>query len=374
VTDVAAVLPEVARIMDDILGRTTGLRALDRKLVTYYTLGTHCVSQVRTFPLLVLKGQMGTGKSVTLRVIARFAFRPHTFSLRAMTLPTIRDGLGDANNGTAIIEEADQAWKDSELFERMLSDRYQRDSAKASLKEPSGAGKSAGFETVTFFTFGATVLHRRIPFGDPALNGRSIFIHFKADHTRSYEEFQEDARDVIDATELIKDLEFALAPVSQLKGIAGRVFDTYKLVMAVAQICKDEEFLKDIIDYLQLETVQLKEAQSVEPDGIVLRALIECLSRSGALRFHNVKVRDLGDSVWANHKVQLRPQQIAELARDLGFTTKNSHGVTVVETTPVKLVLACETCGYTDESIEALKQEILRSATRSGALREPGDE
>ena len=73
-------------------------------------------------------------------------------------MPTIRDCLGECQDGTAIIEESDGTWKDSEGFEAMLSNRYQRATAQASLKEKAGDN----YETTEVIYFGATVLHRRI--------------------------------------------------------------------------------------------------------------------------------------------------------------------------------------------------------------------
>ena len=54
--------------------------------------------------------------------------------------------------------ESDGTWKDSEGFEAMLSNRYQRATAQASLKEKAGDN----YETTEVIYFGATVLHRRI--------------------------------------------------------------------------------------------------------------------------------------------------------------------------------------------------------------------
>lgn len=132
-------LRRAAELMTEILASSTGLADRDRKVATYFTLSTHALPYVKTFPILGVVGKMGTGKSQTLKVISKFAHRPHSFSLRAITLPAFRDELAKSDCGTAIIEEADHAWNDSEMsFERLLSDRYQRDSAKAALKQKSG--------------------------------------------------------------------------------------------------------------------------------------------------------------------------------------------------------------------------------------------
>ncbi len=73
----------------------------------------------------------------------------------------------------------------------------------------------------------------------------------------------------------------------------------------------------------------------------------------------NARVGDIAQSVWDNERVQLKPQQVAALLRDLGFETKNSHGVTVVVPSPTALVKACSECGYEDDSISALRKDLL---------------
>ena len=146
------------------------LPELERKLVTYWTLASHSLPYVDTFPVLTVLGKMGTGKSQALKIVGNFAYRPHRLSLRGMTAPTIRDAFAAAHEGTAVVEEADQAWNDKDhAFERMVSDRYQRSSAKASLKVPSG---DKNWKSVMKPLFGATALHRRLLFVDAALDGR----------------------------------------------------------------------------------------------------------------------------------------------------------------------------------------------------------
>ncbi len=283
--------------------------------------------------------------------------------------------MGACHEGTAIIEESDRAWKGSEAFEALLSDSYQRATAQAALKEKHGDH----YYTTDVIYFGARVLHRRIPFGDPALDGRSIFVHYKPNHSRSYAQFTDDDPLVMEGRELVKELTFEPPKVASLSGVAGRIFDTYKLLLATAQVCEDKIFLELITEQLQLETVQLKEAQSVEPAGMVLQALIECLSTRGKLVFRYVRIRDLRASLWNNQHIEMTPHQVAVIARQLGFETKHSHGVTVVVSDRAKLVWACEALGYEDEAIGALKKEILgdeggKAGGGTSGGREPGDD
>src|ERR1019366_1664382 len=107
------------------------------------------------------------------------------------------------------------------------------------------------------------------------------------------------------------------------------------------------------------QTLELKEAQSSEPDGLVLRAIVEAIFHSNSAQFVNIKFSDLNDSIWKNHRVALQPRQVGQIARELGFTTKASHGVTVLVPTPVALLRACAECEYTDEGIEKLRTTMI---------------
>jgi hypothetical protein len=116
-----------------------------------------------------------------------------------------------------------------------------------------------------------------------------------------------------------------------------------------------------IEERLLLDTAQLKEAQSAEPDGLVLRAILDIVGSPP--RFANIKFSDIAKWIWENHREALQPKQIGGLAREeLGLTTTESHGVTVVVPTPASLLKACRQCGYEEsETIAELKRQILGS-------------
>jgi len=344
-----------SRLMQLALFLSTGLDELSRKTVAYWTLATHALTHVQTFPLLVLVGKMGTGKSETLKIISKFAHRPHTLSLRGMTLATIRDELVECQNGTAIIEEADSAWKDAEIFEQLLSDRYQSASAKAAHKVSTGKD----WETVIKAYFGATVLHRRIPFNDAALDGRSVVVRFRADHNRSYQEYSDEDPWIVEGADIVRGLTFDVRPVERPSGVAARVFNTYRLLLGVASLCGDHDFLPQVHSALLLETAELKEAQSAEPDGLVARGIVELVFTNGRANFRNIRFSDLADTIRRSTGLQLQPRQVGRMARELGFETKTSHGVTVVVPTPATLIKACDECGYQDEVIEDLRKQLL---------------
>lgn len=345
--------------MEKALSESTGLKGRDQKLVVYWTLATHSLPYVNTFPLLALLGKMGTGKSQTLSIIENFAFRPARLSLRGMTTPTIRDKFADCYQGTAIVEEADHAWKDKDMdFEHLLSDRYQRASAEASHKVET-SGKN--WRTVIKQYFGATALHRRIPFSDAALDGRTVTVRLRPDHAREYREYNDKDPWNAEAKGLIGQLTFEPPEVRHPNLVAARIFNTYRPLLSAAKVCGDEEFTEQIMTTLRQETLELKEAQSAEPDVLVLRAIVETIFAVESAQFQNIKFGALGKLIWENHRFPLEPRQIGTIARDLGFETKTSHGVTVVVPTPATLLKACDECEYTDDVIKELRRELLGS-------------
>lgn len=349
-------LVTAASLIQAALSESTGLREHEQKLIAYWSLATHALTSLNTFPALVLIGKMGTGKSQALKILADFAFRPSRMSLRGMTGPAIRDKLADCYEGTAIIEEADAAWKDKESsFERLISDRYQRDSAKASLKYRVG---DKSWETVTKDYFGATALHRRALFGDSALDGRSVFVRCRPNHIRKYRDYEDQDPRNAKGQELIGEMTFPLPGICQPDGIAARVFNSYRPLLGVSRICGDSDFEENMLARLLEETNELKEAQASEPESLVLGAIIETVYAHGAHVFDNIKFGALGELIWKNHRVSVAPRQIGRMARELGFSTKTSHGLTVLVPTAKTLVKACTESDYSDDCIEELRQEL----------------
>jgi len=209
-------------------------------------------------------------------------------------------------------------------------------------------------------------LHRRVKFADAALEGRSITLNFKPVHTRKYKDFSEADSAVVELRQRLQPFTFDPPDLRRSFDAAGRILNSYTPILALAEMCGDE-FLVQMEARLATKTEQLKEDQSIEPDGLVVRSLVERLSTSGGgFVFHNVKMKDPKASIFAHSGRDLEPRQIAALARDLGFATKESHGYTVVVPTPPSLVAACERVGYEDEEIEKLRKHLQeRSADRA---------
>jgi hypothetical protein len=152
---------------------------------------------------------------------------------------------------------------------------------------------------------------------------------------------------------------FKLPDIEKADGVAARVFSSYKPLLGVAKLCGDSDFKKQTLARLFQDTLELKEAQSSEPDGLVLRAIVEVVFALGSPEFNNIKFSVLSELIWRNHRLAISPRQIGPIARELGFTTKTSHGSTVVVPTPSALLRACQECEYTDDAVEELRQHLL---------------
>ena len=266
--DTESILTSVRDHIETVLGEATALPLKDRRIVAYWTLATHGLPAMKFFPILRLLGKPGCGKSQTEEVIAAYSRAPERMSLRGMTQAALRDRLTKADNGTAIIEEADTAWKDSQ-FESLLSDRYSRATAEADLKEQN-SDKSWSAKKKPYF--GASVVHRRKPFADVALDGRTITIRFKPDSTgRIFTEFAPEEKTNQRISELSRSLAPPLGYYKVPAGVPGRIGNTWRPLLAVAHLLGDQDFIDRnvlVAFHCAAAAAELKEAQSSEPGWI----------------------------------------------------------------------------------------------------------
>jgi hypothetical protein len=130
----------------------------------------------------------------------------------------------------------------------------------------------------------------------------------------------------------------------------------------------DTTFREEIAAEMLGRTARLKEDQADDPDGLVLQALVGIvLGEGGEQRFGNVKCSDICKALWGNWRYQISPRQVAGLARDLGFDTRISHGMTVIVVTPGTLLRVCGEWGYEDEAVDSYQKEFFkRKSGREG--------
>jgi len=341
----------IREIVDAIaatLHLVTGLDGFEERMCAYYCLATWCINQINPFPLLCILGPNGTGKTQLLTAFKRLAYKPHAFTASKMTPPTIRDELGEAHEQTAIIDEAD-----IDSLEEILVLRYLRETAICYVKIPSGSG---GWITRTIPIFGPSIVHKRLPFKDPAVDGRSIIINTVAKPNRSYIRASQLNEGAI--LELQKAQEKASAalklPSYQRipKGIAGRVADSYKPIIALASIEQDTAFIETIWERLRITTQDFADGQSYEPGPIVVQALLSCLTVNEQIQLRNVRLEgDLVKKIQYDFGYNLNSRQVAKILRNYGFTLRRIGGPYSVIPDLNTLVKVAKLIGIEDEAL-----------------------
>jgi len=352
---------QAAILMDALLQLHTGLAERERKKLTYYALSTHSLPFALLCALAVLRGVQATGKSTASRIAGLFAFKPLCFSATGSTLPVFRDKLAEAHERTAIVEEADSIFKGAHWFESLLSDRFHRDSAKVALKVPSGDG---GYATHEVPSFGASILHRRTPFENSALEGRSIIIRF---HPVPGGEFAKMAKGWDDelrgdtAVKGIEDATFELPALESPPGhIDGRVWDTHGPLLGVSRMLGDAAFEEDVFEEMEVSTLTLREGQAMsELEPIAVRMLIRCISQSDVLNFDKpVSLKAVKDALWKNEGISSSSFQLGAIFSQLGFKKKKTHGDIKVYPSPAKLVEVCTLLGVEDEAVDEIAKKL----------------
>ena len=342
----------INEIVDNIaatLNLVTGLNEFEERVCAYYCLATWCINQINPFPLLDVLGPNGTGKSQLLAVFRRLAYKPHVFTASNMTPPTIRDELGKAHERTAIIDEADV-----DSLEDFLVLRYLRETAVCYVKIPSGFG---GWTTRVIPIIGPSIVHKRVPFKDPAVDGRGIIINTVAKPNRHYTRPSQLDEETI--TKLQKAHEKASAAVKVPSypkipnGIAPRIADSYRPIIALATIEQDTTFLEAVWEKLSIATVDFADGQSYEPGPIVFQALLSCLTIDEQIKLRNVRLEgELVKKIQYEFGYNLNSRQVAKILRNYGFTLKRHGGPYSVIPDLKTLVRVANTIGIEDEALK----------------------
>lgn len=346
--------------MDTALDMATGLRPLDRKIVIYWTIATHTLKYQKVFPILVIRGPFGTGKTQCLIIISKFAHNPQRFNASLNTIAVIKDQMIASYEGTLIIEEADHGGfaydnrhKTIVQFEQFLLNRYGKYSADITSKLKTDRDS---WVNVKRSMFGASAIHSRTDFTDAALDGRSISVHTYPDNGKPY--LLADDMGWIDCK--LQDVVFEPHEVVCPDQIAQRIFNTYRPVLMAAQYCNDNDFTDSLLDKLRRDSEDHKAAQSMEPIGLVFRAIFNIASTQEPT-YSNIKLSSIVKWILENYDDKYTPRVVGGLARSLGFKVKESHGVGVVMPSPVRLLEAFDKVGYDDPEAELeLREKILK--------------
>ena len=101
------------------------------KAISYYALATHGLPNLKKFPILLLEGPPGTGKSTILGILGQITNGPSHID-GSVSRAELRDSLNDTH--TALIEEADR------VSERLVRNRYSDHTSRTVVKREAARG------------------------------------------------------------------------------------------------------------------------------------------------------------------------------------------------------------------------------------------
>ncbi|MCP4612484.1 MAG: hypothetical protein GY845_27615 [Planctomycetes bacterium] len=335
----------------------SGTTPFQLRLAAYYAASTWFLEQFQVFPMFVLYGNSGCGKTSLLDGLGEFCYKPVTVNISAETEATFRETLSKTNDGTAIIEESEDSTT-SDKIEAFIKGRYSRKTGIAHKMIPTKSGSWAPTE---YHTFGATIIHRRDHFNDQATESRCIYLPIQFNGLRSKSDYQSipdmlaegPRRYLDDARSTTLPSKVTILP----DNIMGRVADTYDPILKIAQLLDDKPFIQELIRELQFADAAFRHGQTYSPKALVFKALLACMEQSGALDLSkSVCVeRNICQHLRSNYMQGLTPNSAAKLLRELGFVVKQSGGVNkVMGITISQLANAAREAGVEDELLSNL--------------------
>lgn len=203
----------------------SGLTEEQAKTCVYYATATYGLEDLSIFPILVFQGALATGKSTAIKALKQLTYKPEDIGT-GLSRASIRDKLAKfAKNSVAFFEEGDGAAED------IISNRYSRETAATSVKRANPEG---GWHNQELSYFGASVLHKRRAFSDPATASRTIVIRTR--YNPGDYHVTEVGQDVRDA---LKGLwAHSTRGPAELE-CTGRAADVWAPLIAAAQACDD---------------------------------------------------------------------------------------------------------------------------------------
>jgi hypothetical protein len=336
----------------------TGHDEYQRHKIAYYILATWHIGYFDPFPGLVIYGPPSTGKTATLNIVAELSCRTAVINADSITEAALKQTMSDANNGTLIIEEADKMT--ARNLESFIIARYSKSSAHTTKMIKPGKD----WEIADFNTFGATALHRRNLFRDPATLRRMIKVKTK----RQQKDFQQLPPTYFKI--ILKKLSVcpALPKVENAWEIEAGIFDCFRPLVTLAKYLSDDWFLNKLVQEMKVESTQLKEEETYLEGPTLLKALISLTAdkvkdKPTADRI-GLPVSDINPTIKEEFGadcpalVLSANQRNRILREDFGFQVKSANGRNRVYFTIPILMKVCTDNNITDDVFEFWKETL----------------
>lgn len=341
----------------------SGTTDYQRRKAAYYCVTTHFHHKFDKFPPFVLYGATGVGKSSLIDGMEPFCYNPVRINISQTTKASVREDFSRASPGTILVEESEDSTVNNEIL-AYLKGRYARTTAISGKMEPVG---ERGWGKKEYFTYGATIIHRRDHFEDQAMENRSIWLEIQLNEGRAKSSYtktipQDLVSPVVEQLQSIADIEFEDPVVPD--HVPGRIVDTYEPILSLAQALDDKPFLRELMNELDIATAAFRDGQTYSPKVLVFKALLGCLTRGDSLDLNkSVSVeKDICKHLQNYYMQGMRPRTVAKYLRELGLKDKEhiriSGGVTKVTALTIPLLAKIsQQLGVTDEILAKMARE-----------------
>ena len=368
-------LTTALHLAEEALRMTTGHDDYQRQKIAYYILATHYLPRFDPFPALVVYGNPSTGKSATLDVVAGLALSVFRVAGSTLTEAGLKNSMAEAARGTLLIEEGDSL--STRDLEDVLITRYSQSTGRWVKMVTSGQGI---WTPGKFSTFGATALHRRNLFRDPALLRRVITVKTKrrkGDHAPVsacadlFDRFK--ALDIMKSSRDKKgrstgDKLPELPEVENIWDIESGVFYCYLPLIALASYLEDYEFLAQLKVEMEIASERLKGEEKYLEAPTLLSILISLANEEMGGSFTPKRIsievskieptafKEFGRScpllsLGANQRNRI-------LREDFGFEIASAGGKQRVRFTIAKLIEVCKEYEVRDELLDEWEKQL----------------
>lgn len=307
--------------------QVSGLDYNQAKLLSYWCSSTHILPEKKQFsPSLTLIADMSCGKSNAIKVAKPYCCKPELINAKNQTFPTVRDKIIWALKSgkmTIIIEEADRC-KHSEELEEFVFGSYDRVTAQGSIKRLTPASSGTIFKDCSYDIFVPFILHRRHRYLDVANESRGLEIRFepKAGKFPKAESIQIQNADKMS---LITDLN--LPEATQPDGVEGRVWDNCRLLIGIALMLGDTNWMQWAIERIKRDSFRLRDGREYEPRTAIFLSLIAAAKRNPDGTFKAVPLSQIKDKAASEFELKVSNRNIKSELRDLEVTLKRPRGI-----------------------------------------------
>jgi len=304
------------------------------KTVVYWATTTHALDKLQKMPILAVLGGHGSGKSTLMTLLEQICYSPINIDGKVSTAE-LRDSLKP--NTTALVEEADS------VDERLILMRYSRQTANTTVKRGSA---SQGWTREPLNLFGATVLHRRLPFRDPAVDSRSITIK------TVYKSGNYSVPTLAGAA--LATIAASLPWSKALSIPDGRAGDTWMPLFQAAFYYNDTDWLQYGLGELNKAIASLSVGQEYEPSQLVVSKLVSLAIDSSPHQLkQRVALKDITKGLKDDGQ-NLNSWQVGKVLRDLAFEVKLSGGTQYVQIDKAHLLDVANRLGIDDDLLKQM--------------------